>query len=70
MYVVTGATGQLGRLVVAELARKVGPEQVVAVVRDPAKAEDLAALGVTIRQADYNDPRAWARPWPARRRCC
>ena len=58
MYVVTGATGQLGRLVVAELARKVGPEQVVAVVRDPAKAEDLAALGVTIRQADYNDPRS------------
>ncbi len=58
MYVVTGATGQLGRLVVAELAGKVGPEQVVAVVRDPAKAEDLAALGVTIRQADYNDPRS------------
>ena len=58
MYVVTGATGQLGRLVVAELARKVGPEQVVAVVRDPAKAEDLAALGVTIRQADYNDPQS------------
>lgn len=58
MYVVTGATGQLGRLVVAELAGKVGPEQVVAVVRDPAKAEDLAALGVTIRQADYNDPQS------------
>ena len=56
MYVVTGATGQLGRLVVAELADKVPPDQIVAVVRDPAKAEDLAALGVTIRQADYNDP--------------
>lgn len=56
MYVVTGATGQLGRLVVAQLAAKVGANRVAAAVRDPSKAQDLAALGVTVREADYNRP--------------
>lgn len=56
MIAVTGASGQLGRLVVEGLlAAPVPPEQVVAVVRDPAKAADLAALGVQVRAADYND---------------
>lgn len=56
MYAVTGATGQLGRLVVAELLRIVPPAQIVAAVRDPGKAADLSALGVQVRQADYNRP--------------
>ena len=51
-YGITGATGQLGRLVVAALARRVGDDAVVALVRDPAKA---AALGVAARPADYGD---------------
>lgn len=55
MIAITGATGQLGRLVIAELLKKTPASEVVAVVRDPAKAADLAASGVTIRQASYDD---------------
>lgn len=59
MIVVTGATGQLGRLVMAELLNKGVPaERIAAVVRNPAKAADLAALGVQLRQADYTQPEA------------
>ncbi|MFT7838939.1 SDR family oxidoreductase [Saccharothrix sp. BKS2] len=54
MIVVTGATGQLGRLVVtALLDRGVPADEVVAAVRDPRRAEDL---GVTVREADYDRP--------------
>ncbi len=57
---VTGATGQLGRLVVSSLLdRGVAPADVVAIVRDPTKAADLAGRGVQVRQADYTDPAAW-----------
>ncbi|MFJ9345593.1 NAD(P)H-binding protein [Streptomyces sp. NPDC101237] len=54
--VVTGATGHLGRHVVAQLLEKVPAEQITAVVRDEAKAADLAARGVTVAVADYNSP--------------
>ncbi|WP_024889660.1 SDR family oxidoreductase [Luteimonas huabeiensis] len=50
---VTGATGQLGRLVVDKLKRKVALEEIVALARDPAKAADL---GVAVRVADYARP--------------
>jgi NAD(P)H dehydrogenase (quinone) len=56
MYAVTGASGQLGRLVIAELLKTVPAGQIIAVVRDPAKAADLAAKGVVVRQADYSRP--------------
>ncbi|SNS06052.1 SDR family oxidoreductase [Hymenobacter mucosus] len=50
---ITGATGQLGRLVVQKLTATIPADQVVALVRDPAKAADL---GVEARQADYSNP--------------
>lgn len=56
MIVVTGATGQLGRLVINQLLRTRPASGIVAAVRDPAKASDLAALGVQVRQADYTRP--------------
>jgi NAD(P)H dehydrogenase (quinone) len=52
---VTGATGQLGRLVVDSLLEKVPASEVVAVVRDRAKAQDLADRGVDVRVASYDD---------------
>jgi NAD(P)H dehydrogenase (quinone) len=59
MIAVTGATGQLGRLVVTGLLEAGVPAgEVVAVVRDPQKAGDLADRGVQVRQADYSDPTA------------
>ncbi|GAB2572730.1 SDR family oxidoreductase [Microlunatus antarcticus] len=54
---VTGATGQLGRLVVAGLTDHLPAHQVVAVVRDAQKAADL---GVTVRVAPYEDEDALA----------
>lgn len=55
--VITGAIGQLGRLVVADLlARGTAPGDIAAAVRDPGKAADLAALGVDVRLADYERP--------------
>jgi NAD(P)H dehydrogenase (quinone) len=54
---VTGATGHLGRLVIAELLEHgVAPGDIAAVVRDPGKAADLAAGGVRVRVADYDRP--------------
>jgi NAD(P)H dehydrogenase (quinone) len=56
MIIVTGATGQLGRLVIANLLKTTPAAQIVAAVRDVAKAADLAAQGVQVRRADYQDP--------------
>jgi NAD(P)H dehydrogenase (quinone) len=56
MIVVTGAAGQLGRLVIAELLHKLPPSEIVAAVRNPAKAQDLAARRVDVRLADYDKP--------------
>ncbi|MDI2027491.1 SDR family oxidoreductase [Saccharopolyspora sp. TS4A08] len=54
--VVTGATGNLGSLVVEGLLRKVPADEVAVVVRDAAKAAALAARGVELRIADYDTP--------------
>ncbi|WP_226015783.1 NAD(P)H-binding protein [Novosphingobium sp. FKTRR1] len=56
MYAIAGASGQLGRLALASLIDKVGAAQVVALVRDPAKLADVAAQGVSVRAADYDQP--------------
>lgn len=60
MIVVTGATGKLGRHVIAGLLEKVPASQIVAAVRTPEKAADLAALGVQVREADYTKPETLA----------
>ncbi|MDJ0040075.1 MULTISPECIES: SDR family oxidoreductase [Pantoea] len=60
MIAVTGATGQLGRLVIEALRKKIAADHIVATVRSPAKAGDLAALGVVVREADYNKPETLA----------
>ncbi|MFC3061596.1 NAD(P)H-binding protein [Paenirhodobacter populi] len=56
---VTGAGGNLGRGVVESLleAKAEGAEaDVVAGSRDPGKLSDLAARGVELRRADFDDP--------------
>lgn len=51
---ITGASGQLGRLVIESLLTRHPAANIVAVVRDPAKVADLQARGVQVRVADYN----------------
>lgn len=61
MIAITGANGQLGRLVITSLLDKVPADNIVALVRNPASAADLKAKGVQVRQADYDAPETWAR---------
>ncbi|MER8863910.1 SDR family oxidoreductase [Mesorhizobium sp. M0751] len=56
MYAITGATGQLGRLVIEALVKTIPADRIVAAVRNPAKASDLAERGVIVREADYDRP--------------
>lgn len=60
MFAVTGATGHLGRLVVASLLERVAPKEVVALVRSPEKAAALAEKGVQVRAFDYSKPESLA----------
>ncbi|WP_312269369.1 SDR family oxidoreductase [Pseudescherichia sp.] len=55
MIAITGATGHLGQLTFNEILKTVPASQLVAIVRNPAKAESLAQQGVTVRQAEYTD---------------
>lgn len=56
-YVITGATGHLGRLVVETLLdRGVPADQIVAVGRAVERLGDLADRGVQVRAVDYGDP--------------
>ncbi len=53
---VTGATGQLGRLVLADLLAQLPSAHLVGLVRNKAAAKDLADNGVDLRAANYDDP--------------
>jgi NAD(P)H dehydrogenase (quinone) len=50
---ITGATGQLGRLVISKLRNQLPASGIVALARSPEKAGDL---GVEVREADYDRP--------------
>ena len=54
---VTGASGQLGRSVIRYLldTHKVPPAKIIATTRNPESIADLAARGVVVRAADFND---------------
>jgi NAD(P)H dehydrogenase (quinone) len=58
MIAITGATGQLGRLVVEKLKVRAPASEIVALARSPQKATDL---GVTVREADYDRPETLER---------
>lgn len=59
---VTGASGQLGRSVISHLLDtfKVPAARIIATTRTPANLADLAARGVTVRAADFDDPASLA----------
>jgi uncharacterized protein YbjT (DUF2867 family) len=57
MIVVTGATGNVGRLTAEELARRGQPMRLM--VRDPSRAPSIPEAEVV--RADYGDPEALAR---------
>jgi len=59
MIAITGATGQLGQHVINNLLKTVPASEIVAIVRNPAKADALSQKGITVRQADYTDQAAF-----------
>lgn len=54
---VTGASGQLGHGVIRYLldTHKIPPARIIATTRNPESLADLAASGVVVRAADFND---------------
>src|SRR5699024_1748053 len=58
MIAITGATGQLGHYVIESLMKTVPASPIVAIVRNPSKAQSLTAQGITVRQTDYGDEAA------------
>jgi len=61
MILVTGATGRLGSAVAGQLLRRIDAADIAILVRDPAKAWDLAGRGVCVRVGDYDDTASLAR---------
>jgi NAD(P)H dehydrogenase (quinone) len=57
MYLVTGASGHLGQLVISNLleTHKIPASKIIATTRNPEKLADLAAKGVNVRAADFDD---------------
>ncbi|WP_321364036.1 SDR family oxidoreductase [uncultured Celeribacter sp.] len=54
-YLVTGASGQLGHLVVDHLVPLVAKDDILALVRSDKAAEAYAAKGIATRRGDYTD---------------
>ncbi len=60
MILVTGATGHLGGSIVQHLLKKIPADQIIALVRDEAKATKLKDAGIIIRVGDYHNPASLA----------
>jgi NAD(P)H dehydrogenase (quinone) len=54
--IVTGASGQLGRLVAEKLMARLAATELVLVTRHPAALSELAARGADVRYSDFDDP--------------
>jgi NAD(P)H dehydrogenase (quinone) len=54
--IVTGASGQLGRLVTQRLLEHLSPAQIILVTRRPDALAELAERGVEVRRGDFDEP--------------
>jgi NAD(P)H dehydrogenase (quinone) len=53
---ITGATGQLGNLVIEQLLQLTAAQNIVALVRNVDKAEHFKVQGIELREFDYDRP--------------
>ena len=63
MFIVTGASGKLGRLVVDALLRIVPADQIGVSVRTPGQVDDLSKRGVRVRQGNFDDADSLRHAW-------
>jgi len=68
MFIVTGASGKLGRKIIENLLLLVPAANIGASVRDPSKVADIAARGVRVRQGDFSDAEGLRHAWAGARR--
>ncbi|MBB3138794.1 uncharacterized protein YbjT (DUF2867 family) [Rhizobium pisi] len=68
MFIVTGASGKLGRKVVENLLLHVPADEIGVSVRDPKKVSDIWASGVRVRQGDFSDAASLRHAWAGARR--
>ncbi|QEK36082.1 SDR family oxidoreductase [Acinetobacter johnsonii] len=57
---ITGATGQLGNLVIEQLLQLTAAQNIVALVRNIDKAEHFKVQGIELREFDYDHPETLA----------
>jgi NAD(P)H dehydrogenase (quinone) len=62
-YVISGASGSLGRKITERLLEKIPAENLTLTTRTPEKLDGLRQRGVTVHAADYNDPAALERAY-------
>jgi len=55
MILVTGATGHLGKATIDFLLKRTSADQIIALARNPEKAEVLKEKGIDVRIGDYTD---------------
>jgi len=53
---ITGASGQLGRLVAERVLAQCAPSDVILATRSPQALADFAVRGAEVRRADFDDP--------------
>jgi NAD(P)H dehydrogenase (quinone) len=58
--VVSGASGQLGRLVTEQLLGYLSPSQVILATRNPETLAEFAGLGAEVRHGDFDEPSSLA----------
>lgn len=68
MYVITGATGQLGSQIIDHLLDRVPASSVGVSTRDVEKAAGLAERGVRVRAGDFTDPASLEHAFEGARR--
>jgi len=67
---VTGASGHLGRSVLHHLlhTERIAPHQIIATTRNPTALAEFSALGVDVRQADFDTPVTLAKAFAGAKR--
>ena len=62
-YVISGASGSLGRKITEQLLEKIPAENLSVSTRTPNNLDTLRQRGVAVHAADYNDPAALERAY-------